>query len=409
MHAFVSSTKEKIQVGFNLGFVPVAIALLVGASGPVSAQFYQQTNLVSDVPGLAAFTVTNLVGAWGVTASSTSPWWVNSTFGGVSLLFNGAGQPQPQPTPLVVTIPPTNQATASGIVFNGGTGFELASNMPARFIFVTLNGTISGWSPAQSNRSVAVLKVDNSSTAAYTGVTIAQQNGEDRLYVANFRQRNIDVFDTNFNAVTLSAGAFSDSNIPTNFTVFNVQRIRDELYVTYAPETVFGTFGPRGQGAVDVYNANGTLLRRLMHGFWMNAPWGVVLAPGNFGPFSHHVLVGMFGNGAIAAFDAWEGEFRGFLKAMDGLPLRIEHGLWGLGFGNGAGSGATNTLYFASDLNFAGNFHGLFGALVNVGGGREGEGGDQDDQGGDQGDNSQQTAVINQPSAIKPTPIGAPQ
>jgi len=345
------------------------------AASRASAQFYVQSNLVSDVPGLATFTDTNLIGAWGVAASAMSPWWVNSTMGGVSLLFNGAGQPQS----LVVAIPPTNQATATGVTFNGGAGFEVGSNSPARFIFATLNGTISGWSPNQANKSVATLEVNNSGKASYSGVTLAQQNGQDRLFVANFAQDSIDVFDTNYAPVTMPSGAFSDSRVPSNLTVFNVLLIGDDLYVTFAPTNVFSNFGGQGQGFVDVFDTNGTLERRLQHGFWMNAPWGVARAPAGFGEFSNDLLVGMFGNGAIAAFEPRHGHFRGFLNAPDGLPLRISQGLWGLGFGNGAASGPTNTLYFASDFVFAHQFHGLFGTLTAVPeGGHDGDN-DSDD------------------------------
>ena len=344
--------------------LPAVAALLVGSSQSLpaqsSVQTYVQTNLVSDLPGMALVTDTNLVGAWGVARSSTSPWWVNTTFSGLSLLFNGAGQP----ISLVVAIPPTNPATATGIAFNGGSGFEVASNVPARFIFATLNGTISGWSSGQSNIHLAVLKVDNSKTASYSGLTLATNNGQVFLFVANFRQDRVDVFDTNYSPVTLPAGAFTDQNVPSNLTVFNVQLIGESLYVTYAPTNVFGGGAGPGQGWVDVYDVNGNLLQRLQTGFWMNAPWGVALAPADFGLLSNQLLVGMFGSGAIAAFKPVHGKFQDFLRNTDALPLIIErNGLWALSFGNGASAGPTNTLYFASDFMFGGQFHGLFGTL----------------------------------------------
>ena len=355
----------------SLRTVCALVTLAVASSQSLRAQFYVQSNLVSDLPGEAMVTDTNLVGAWGITASSSSPWWVNTTFSGKSLIINGAGQPQA----LVVTIPPTNGATATGIAFNGGNGFQVGSNMPARFIFATLNGTISGWSPSQPNPHVAVLKVNNVGTAGYTGLTLAQNNGEDFLYAADYFQNTIDVFDTNFTAVTMPVGAFTDERVPAGLVVFNVQHVGDWLYVTYAPTNVFGGNTGPGRGFVDVFDVNGQLVHRLQHGFWMNAPWGVTLAPADFGRASNHILVGMFGSGAIATFDpnsAWSedenfGRFDDFLRNTDALPLIISKGLWGLGFGNGANSGATNTLYFASDFTFGGHFHGLFGTLTAVG------------------------------------------
>jgi len=342
--------------------VPMAILALAQSA---SAQFYQETNLVSDVPGLASFTDTNLVGAWGITRSPASPWWVNSTLGGVSLLFDGAGQPFPTNNPLVVAIPPV-PATATAIAFNGGSGFQVQSNKPAIFIFTTLNGTISGWNPGQTNRLLAVLEVDNSGKAGYTGLTIAQRNGADFLYAANYLGNKIEVFDTAFNPVVLPSGAFADADIPDGLSVFNVQSLKGALFVTYAPTNVFGNGTAPGQGFVDVFDPDGTLLGRLKHGRWMDAPWGVTLAPANFGHFSDKILVGMFGSGQIAAFDTKHGNFHGLLEGADGLPLTIGtgKGLWGLDFGNGATAGPTNALYFASDVASTNGFHGIFGAIT---------------------------------------------
>ena len=327
----------------------------LGITQPALAQGYLQTNLVSDVPGKAALTDTNLMGAWGVVHSATSPWWVNSTAGHVSLIFNGAGQP----IPLVVPVPPTGVSAPTGIAFNGGTNFLVAPGKPARFIFATLNGVISGW----NSPTVEAIAVDNSASAAYTGLTIARQNGQDTLYAANFNQGTIDVFNSNFAPVTLPQGAFVDSQIPSTFTVFNVLLVNGQIYVTYAPKNVFGNSDAPGQGFVDAFDTSGNLLLRLRGGFWMNAPWGVALAPAGFGQFSNHLLVGMFGNGQIAAFDTKHGNFHGLLRGPDDQPVTIGTGLWGLGFGNGANAGPTNSLYFAADFVQNG-FHGIFGAIT---------------------------------------------
>jgi len=323
------------------------------------AQVYLQTNLVSDVPGKAEFTDTNCRGAWGVTRSATSPWWVNSTASHVSVLFNGAGQP----LPLVVAIPPVGASTPTAIAFYGGTNFQVQAGKPARFIFATFNGVISGWNPTQTNPAVAVVTVDNSASAGYTGLTVARQNDQDTLYAANFNQGTIDVFDSHFAPVTQPQGAFMDSQIPSTFTVFNILLVNGRLYVTYVPKNVFGNPAAAGQGFVDAFDATGALVLRLRSGVWMTAPWGLALAPANFGQFSNHLLVGMFGNGQIAAFDTTHGNFHGLLRGPDDQPVTIGTGLWGLGFGNGAGAGPTNSLYFAADFVENG-FHGLFGAIT---------------------------------------------
>ena len=328
------------------------------SSQNLTAQFYVQSNLVSDLSGLALVTDTNLVGAWGTVHSGSSPWWVNTTFSGRSLVLSGAGQV----IPLVVTIPPTNGATPTGIVYNGGDGFQVGSNLPARFIFATLNGTISGWNPNQTNSKVAVLTVA-STDASYSGLALVTNNGEEFLYAANYFKSEIDVFDTNFTPVPLPAGAFVDPDLPSNLSLFNVQVVGDDLYVTYAPTNALGPGTGPGLGRVDVYDVNGNLQHRLEQGYWMNSPWGVTMAPANFGEVSSRVLVGMFGSGAIASFDAHSRRFRGFMRNTDGLPVVIAKGLWGIGFGNGASAGPTNVLYFASDVNLLGQFHGLFGSL----------------------------------------------
>jgi uncharacterized protein (TIGR03118 family) len=183
------------------------------------------------------------------------------------------------------------------------------------------------------------------------------------LYAANFNQGTIDVFGSNFAPVTLPQGAFVDSQIPSTFTVFNVLLVNGQIYVTYAPKNVFSNSDAPGQGFVDVFDANGALLLRLRGGFWMNAPWGAALAPAGFGQFSNHLLVGMFGNGQIAAFDTKLGNFHGLLRGPDDQPVTIGTGLWGLGFGNGANAGPTNSLYFAADFVQNG-FHGIFGAIT---------------------------------------------
>ncbi len=348
------------RVGQGLTAIRVSTGILLGLCATASAQFYQKTNLVSDVPSLASVLDTNLVGAWGTAHGPTSPWWVNTTRSGLSLLFNGAGQP----LPLVVAIPPTNGASATGIAFNSGAGFEVAMGEPAAFIFATLNGTISGWNPSQADRNLAILEVNNAGKASYAGITIDQRSGADYLYAANFKQDRVDVFDTKYQPVTLPAGAFEDNELPDGVSVFNVQAVGSDLYVTYAPTNTFTGPNQAGDGYVTVFDADGKVLRRLKHGPWMNSPWGVTLAPGDFGRFSNQLLVGMFGNGQIAAFDADNVNFRGLLRGTDGAPLTISKGLWGLGFGNGASAGPTNALYFATDIVINKAFHGIFGVIT---------------------------------------------
>ncbi len=354
----------------SLPALACALALF-GFTNPLAAQFYQKSILDSDIAGMGANTDANLIGAWGVAHLPTSPWWVNTSMGGTSVLFSGSGAV----LPLVVTIPVPAGSTAShsmptGIVDNTGSLFDLGPagvDGPALYLFVTRDGTIAGWNGSLSPKTSAVTMVDNSASGAdYTGVAIAPQNGADMLYAANFGQNRVDVFTGQFAPATLAPGAFMDPRIPSDERVFNVQWVDGMLYVTYAPDTAFSpTMAPKpGQGYVDVYNVNGSLVRRLRHGWWMSAPWGVTMAPADFGHFSNDILVGMFGNGRIAAFDPMTGQFRGIMRTWHGKPLAIMRGLWGLEFGNGASAGPTNTLYFASDDVIQGVFHGLFGTIT---------------------------------------------
>src|SRR5262245_32378856 len=192
----------------------LAFVVLISISANVRAQHYIQTNLVSDVPGLAPVTDPNLVNPWGLAASATSPWWVADNGTGVSTLYNGLGAKQA----LTVTIPPptggTPPSAPTGVVFNATSSFG-----GARFIFVTEGGTIAAW----SGGTLAVTKFAPLTKAIYKGVTIANANGADFLYVANFFDGRVDVFDTNFSPAFVPAGAFTDPQIPAGFAPFNVQ------------------------------------------------------------------------------------------------------------------------------------------------------------------------------------------
>lgn len=343
-------------------FVPLAILLSLVLTLPAAQAAYQQTNLVADKPGLAAYVDPNLVNPWGISHSPTSPFWVSNNGTGVSTLYTGTGQPNA----LVMTIPPplgsllTSKPT--GQVFNGSSSFQVSPGLPARFLFATADGTISGWNPGAS-ATTAILKVDNSSRAAYKGLALGTTGAGDFLYAANFLTGGIDVFDSNFAQTTL-AGSFTDPNLPANYTPFNIQNLDGKLYVTYAfKDAVTGdeVLGA-GLGLVDTFDLNGNLLNRLITGGALNAPWGLAPAPLSFGEFSGDLLVANHGDGLINAYDSG-GNFQGVLKDTLGNPIYNE-GLWGLIIGNGGTGGDPNLLYFTAGLD--GGTHGLFGSLAPV-------------------------------------------
>jgi uncharacterized protein (TIGR03118 family) len=333
------------------------LALITGAA--CFGQHYTQTNLVSNESGVAPVTDPQLINPWGISRGSGSPWWVSDERTGLSTLYNGAGAK----TPLIVTIPPadpkkTPTGTPTGTIFNGSqTDFLLAPGKPAVFLFSTNDGTISGWNPGVA-ATLAVIVVKTTDGSSYTGLTSAFINGKSFLYAANFNKGRVDVYDNAFHVVQLSKehfnqdssdgdgqsteNAFVDERLPRGYVPFNVQAIGNDIVVTYALHeegSRFETDGP-GLGFVDIYSSTGRLLQRLEHGDWLNAPWGVALAPLDFGRFSHDLLIGQFAGGGdtqssgfIAAYDLTTGKFDGLLEDASGKPLAI-NGVWALSPGN---------------------------------------------------------------------------
>jgi uncharacterized protein (TIGR03118 family) len=378
-------------------FSALALAVLFAPS-LTPAQHYTQTNLVSDLPGMAPTTDPNLKNPWGLTRSPTgSPFWVGNNNSGTSTLYNGAGNPQnffPDPHPdsngntinspfnnFVMVPPPAfapgTQSAPTGVVFNGSpTDFLVAPGKQAIFIFATEDGTISGWNPGV-NATNAILKVDNSdkgspNSAVYKGMTSGEIEGKRFLYVTNFRSARVEVYDTNFQRMHLDEDAFDDDSIPRDFSPFNIQNIGGSLFVTYAKQD-----GPRhdpvggdGLGFVDIFSTTGKFEGRLEHGDWFNAPWGVVWTPRDFGEFSNTILVGNFRSGWIAAFNGFTRKFIGFVRNPDNSLVFID-GLWSLTFGNNGNAGSSTTLFFTAGLNNETN--GLFGTLTPIAAEQDGD------------------------------------
>jgi uncharacterized protein (TIGR03118 family) len=363
-----------------------ALSLSMGAVA--FGQHYIQTNLDDNTSGVAQATDPQLLNAWGLTRGPGSAWWVSDNRAGVATLYNGPGAKQS----LVVTIPPadpTNEKTPigrpTGNVFNGSTtDFLLAPGKPAIFLFATLDGSIAAWNPnlglaqGQAAPSTHALTVLRTKGAVYRGLTKAFINGKPHLYAANFGLGRVDVFDSAFHLVPLDEDRFHDDQLPNGFVPFNVQAIGDDIVVTYALHedgNAVETDGP-GLGFVDIYDSTGHLLQRLQHGDWLNAPWGLALAPLDFGAFSHDLLVGQFAgggttenSGVIAAYDLVTGKFDGLLQDASGKPLAI-NGLWSISPSNVSPANAdpdespAPQLYFTAGPDNATN--GLFGYLTAV-------------------------------------------
>lgn len=335
------------------------LALMLGlcavlAPSRAGAQ-YTVNNLVSDLPGVATFTDPNLINPWGLASSGGSPIWVSNNGAGVSTLYNGSGVAQA----LVVTIPPPSgspvgtTSAPTGVVFNGTSSFG-----GSPFIFATEDGTIDAWTPPGTT---AVEKVP-STGGVYKGLAIANN----QLYATNFFTGTVDVFNSSFTPAPLPAGAFTDPNLPKGYAPFGIRSLGGQIFVTYAKQDAAkhdDVAGP-GNGFVDVFTTDGVLVHRLISRGPLNSPWGLAIAPNNFGPFSTDLLVGNFGDGRINVFDMTTGAFIGELDS-NGNPIVIE-GLWGLLVGNGGNGGAPNELFFSAGIPGPDDIedHGLFGDIV---------------------------------------------
>jgi uncharacterized protein (TIGR03118 family) len=307
------------------------------------------------------------VNPWGLGFGPTSPFWVADNNGNVSTLYNGRGQAFPIGSPLVVTIPapgsPTG-GTPTGLVFNGTGEFVISANSnsgSALFLFDTEDGTILGWSPAV-NVTSAIIAVNNSTVgpgAVYKGLAIASTSKGNFIYATNFRAGVVEMYDKNFHQVT----TFTDPNVDLGFAPFGIQNIGGKLFVTFALQNAekHDDVGGPGNGFVDVFDTDGTLLRRFASHGTLNSPWGLALAPEGFGKFSDHLLIGNFGDGRINAFGVNSAEFDGQLIDPEGNPLTI-NGLWALQFGSGAkNNGSRRHLFFTAGI--ADESHGLFGFI----------------------------------------------
>jgi len=371
-----------------------ALALALGVTANArAADGYQLQVLVSD--GLvAAKNPTpdpNLINAWGLTFSATSPAWVADNGTGLSTLYDGNGNI----LSLVVTIPspsaPTG-GTPTGIVANVSTA---ATSFPvggaaSRFLFSAEDGTILGW----SGGTAAIIAVDNSAppqvgtSALYKGIALSAGGTGQLLYATDFHNGRVDAFKNTFAPATLPAGAFTDPNLPAGYAPFGIQAIGGNIYVTYAKQVPGSNDEAHGKGlgVVDVYDPNGVLLDRVATHGNLNAPWGIAMAPAGFGKFSNSLLIGNFGDGSINAYDSRTHEALGQLHGQDGKAIKID-GLWALEFGNGFNSQPVNTLFFTAGPGDEND--GVFGRIdppaPSTHGGGGGGGGDDGQGDDDQG------------------------
>lgn len=338
---------------------------------------YTELDIISDGTN-SVQTDPNVINAWGIVAG-TKTLWINDNETGLMTGYNPVGKPIKP----IVNIPSPTASTggnSTGLILNNTSSFLItagAKTVPATFLIATEDGLIVAWNSALGTNSVVVVNNSSSNTvpvpggntsthAVYKGLAIVtDESGVPHLYAANFSGGVIDEFDGNFHYVK----SFTDENVPDSFAPFNVRNLRGRLFVTFAkqslPDAKDDASGP-GRGLLDIFDADGTMLRRVVkEGGALNSPWGMVIAPPNFGKFSRALLVGNFGDGSINAFDVLTGKWLGNFTRPNGDELFIS-GLWGLTFereevpGNECGFSAQR-LYFTAGPN--GESNGLVGIL----------------------------------------------
>jgi uncharacterized protein (TIGR03118 family) len=343
----VSVWSRKLPTLFSLAALTGLLVIQLRAAEPGNAYLVQ--NLVSDGSIAAAHTDPLLINAWGLAATPTSPWWVADNATNVSTLYNATGVA----SSLIVQV----AGHPTGMVFSGGTGFVVTNgslSAPARFLFAAEDGTISAWSssvqpPPPTHSFIVVPNVASPAHGAiYKGLALASTASGDRLFAADFHNNHVDVFDSSFHPVSVP-GAFIDPGLPARFAPFGIQNIGGKILVAYAMqgEDAVDEIAGDGLGFVSAFEPDGSFVARVASRDALNAPWGMAMAPANFGRFSGQLLVGNFGDGRINVFDAKTYEPKGHLKNTQGKAVVIE-GLWGIAFGNNAAAGRDNTLYFAA-------------------------------------------------------------
>lgn len=323
---------------------------------------YNQTNLASSIPGNASYTDPNLINPWGVSQGPNTPLWVSDQGKSVASIYTGNGSPQG----LVVNVPTFGTGPAqgpTGQLFNATTGFDIGGpngSVPSVFIFGNLNGTISGWNPGSNGGLTnSVIAVNNNSLGdVYTGLSMGTVNNSSTLFAADFKMNGgVNQFNSSFG----SMGTLNDPSAPTGYAPYNVAVMNGNLFVAYSKVGANGLpVIQLGDGFVGMYNLSTDNWSTLTSGGNLNVPWGMAMAPSDFGKFSNDLLIGNFGNGWINAYNPMTGAWLGTMDGTNNQPLTNDF-LWSLYFGNGAGGFSTNTLYFTAGID--NQTQGLLGAI----------------------------------------------
>jgi uncharacterized protein (TIGR03118 family) len=351
---------------------------------------FAETSLVSDIPGLAIHTDTNLVNPWGFAETPQGQFRLSANGTGESLLLNAQGNVLG--TPVIIPTPSDSPsgtvAAPDGSALNTTSDFVISHDgrsAPATFIVSTEDGTIAGFNPVV-DRNEAVIGADLSdSGAVFKTLTLGTNAHGNVIFTSDFHNDQVDIFDKNFQLV----GSFTDPNPHAGFAPFGVHNINGTLFVTFAkqddPNNAHDDVEGPGNGFIDEFTTDGAFIKRFATGSALqpggldvlNSPFGAAVAPAHFGQFSSTpnnpvLLIGNFGSSQISAFNKNTGAYLGQLSDAQGNPLVLnggisesdKKGLWGIRFGNGHGGADANTLFFAAGINAEAD--GLFGKVTAV-------------------------------------------
>jgi uncharacterized protein (TIGR03118 family) len=375
-----------MRTGFSRGrqasFRPILECLEERSLLDAATAGFIMTNLLSDLPGVAAHQDMNLVNPWGFAETPQGKFQVSLNGTGLSQAINAEGETIGQPVVLPAPSGGAGPTSPNGAVLNTTDDFVITENgksAPATFLVSTEDGTIVGFNP-QLDPTHGVIFADQSAAGAvYKLLADASNSMGNFLFATNFHNNSVDVFDKNGGKVTLGQngwGTFTDPNAPAGYAPFGIKLLtlngQDRLFVSYAKQDVPGAghddvAGP-GNGFIDEFTTTGQFIQRFATGSAvggtaaLDSPIGMAVAPEGFGPggkFGGALLVGNFGDSHVSAFDLQTGQFLGQLSDPQGNPLTLNggvggsgtKGLWGIGFGTGQGGTDPQTLYFASGVN----------------------------------------------------------
>jgi len=310
----------KAQLGLALA------ATLLASSAHAAG--YKIQNLVSNQPGVAVQQDTDLVNPWGLCQDNdTAPVWTSDNGSDKSTFYDRTSGVKQFP---IVAIPHGVPTGCVSIPF--GTNFNLSENGlsgRAYFLFDSESGAITGWAPTVDENNAIIAYDGAAHKSIYKGIAFDPTNKH--LLAADFRNNQIQVFDTTFTQI----GTFTDAGLPKNYAPFNVAVLKNSIYVSFALRGKHNVEKHgAGLGYVDVFDLSGNLQTRLISNGALNAPWGMAIAPANWGTLANALLVGNFGDGRINAYDSTSGASLGTVGNKKGKALKID-GLWALDSGPG--------------------------------------------------------------------------